>query len=70
MGDEGTDLPSALGRPALRALAAAGWTRLEQLAEVDPAQLARLHGVGPRALRVLSDALAARRLADEDRPDG
>ena len=70
VGDQGTDLPSALGRPALRALAARGWTRLEQLADVDPAQLATLHGVGPKALRVLTEALAARRREDEVRPDG
>ena len=60
-GDEGPDLPTALGKPALRALAGAGYTHLDQLADLDSAELGRLHGVGPKALRLLAKALAARR---------
>ncbi|MFE6224900.1 MULTISPECIES: DNA-binding protein [unclassified Streptomyces] len=56
----GTDLPRGIGAPATRALAAAGYTRLDQLAGVPAAELAALHGVGPKALRVLSEALAER----------
>jgi hypothetical protein len=59
--DEGPDLPTALGKPALRALAGAGYARLEQVADLDPVELGRLHGVGPKALRLLTEALAARR---------
>jgi len=59
--DEALDLPTALGEPALRAPAGAGYTRLEQLADLAPADLGRLHGVGPKALRLLAGALAARR---------
>ena len=59
--DEGPDLPTALEKSALRALAGAGYTHLEQLADLDPAELGRLHGVGPKALRLLAGALAARR---------
>lgn len=57
---EGTDLPAGIGRPARSALAAAGYTHLDQLADVDPATLARLHGVGPKALRLIEEALAGR----------
>ncbi len=47
-----------IGAPATRALALAGYTRLEQLPGVPRAGLAALHGVGPRALRILDEALA------------
>jgi hypothetical protein len=53
------DLPSGLARPAKRALAAAGYTSLEQLTQISEAELKRLHGVGPNAVRQLRDALAA-----------
>jgi len=45
-----SDLPVALAKPAQRALAAAGYRRLEQLTEVSEAQLKQLHGIGPKAL--------------------
>jgi hypothetical protein len=48
-----------IGRPATRALQLAGYTGLGQLAGVPRATLAALHGVGPKALRVLDEALAA-----------
>lgn len=54
------DLPKAIGRPATRALAGAGITTLDQVAERSDAELLALHGVGPRALRILREALAAR----------
>lgn len=58
-----SDLPTNIGRPATRALVGAGYTRLEQLAGVTEAELLRLHGVGPKAIRLLREALAARGLA-------
>lgn len=57
-----SDLPDGLGKPATRALAVAGYTRLEQLTTVSEAEVLRLHGMGPKALGVLRDALAARGL--------
>lgn len=54
------DLPRAIGTPARRALALVGLTRLEQFAGRSEAELARLHGVGPKALRVIREALAER----------
>lgn len=62
MGDM-TGLPSGIGAPATRALTAAGFTNLEQLAGVPVAELAKLHGVGPKAIRVLGEALASCGLA-------
>jgi predicted flap endonuclease-1-like 5' DNA nuclease len=46
-----------MGAPATRALAAAGYTELNQLADVPEEELKALHGVGPKALRVLREAL-------------
>ena len=58
-----SDLPVALAKPAQRALAAAGYRRLEQLTDVSEAQLKQLHGIGPKALDQLRRALSARGLS-------
>ncbi len=55
-------LPRTLARPAQRALANAGYTRLEQLTAVTEAEIARLHSIGPKALGQLRQALAERGL--------
>lgn len=57
------NLPAELSKPAQRALAAAGYTRLEQLTDASEAELQQLHGVGPKALEQLRRALAARGLS-------
>ena len=54
-----SDLPR-IGAPATRALASIGVTRLEQVADLSEAELLALHGFGPRALRLLTEALEAR----------
>ena len=48
-----------IGAPAQRALAKAGYTRLDQLAQVTEAELADLHGMGPKALAILRQSMAA-----------
>jgi hypothetical protein len=53
------DLPRAVGGPATRALAGAGITTLAQVADLTDAQLLAMHGVGPRAVRILRAALRA-----------
>lgn len=53
------DLPK-IGRPATRALAAEGLTTLADVASTGTAKLLALHGVGPRAIRILSEELEAR----------
>ena len=55
-----TDFPPKLSKPAQRALANAGYTRLAQLTAVRESDLAKLHGMGPKALGQLREALAAR----------
>ncbi|MFC4452742.1 DNA-binding protein [Deinococcus sonorensis] len=58
-----SDLPAAIGRPALRALTGAGITRLTDLTAWTAEDLLRLHGFGPKALGLLREALAARHLS-------
>ena len=52
-----------IGAPAKRALEAAGYTRLEQLTKVTEAELGQLHGMGPKALGILRDALKEKGLS-------
>jgi hypothetical protein len=47
-----------IGAPATRALTLAGYTRLSQLTKVSEAELLKLHGVGPKAIRILRQTLA------------
>ena len=56
-------LTPGLSQPAQRALKAAGYTRLEQMAGVTEADLLKLHGVGPTAIETLRHALAEKGLA-------
>ena len=56
-------LPPGLSKPALRALTGAGYTRLEQLAELTEADLRELHGMGPKAIDQIRQALSANGLA-------
>jgi hypothetical protein len=56
------DLPEGFPAPARRALDGAGYTRLDELTGVTGAELLKLHGFGPKALRLLREALAARGL--------
>jgi hypothetical protein len=52
-----TGFPKGIGAPATRALTGAGYTDLRQLAGVPAAELKRLHGMGPKAVRLLQEAL-------------
>ena len=51
--------PPGIGGPALRALANAGIRSMGELARRSEAELAALHGMGPKALSILKSALAA-----------
>lgn len=55
--------PAGIPKPALRALANAGYTELDQLTQVRESDLLSLHGMGPKAIGLLKGALAARGLA-------
>ncbi|MEG0260478.1 MAG: DNA-directed RNA polymerase subunit alpha C-terminal domain-containing protein [Lysinibacillus sp.] len=52
-----TDWPKGVAKPAVRALNAAGYTTLQQLAQVDLATLENLHGIGQKALAAIETAL-------------
>jgi ERCC4-type nuclease len=56
-----------VGAPALRALAGAGYERLEQLANVSEAELKKLHGMGPSGIATLRKALEAQGLSFADK---
>ncbi|MFK7694483.1 helix-hairpin-helix domain-containing protein [Paenibacillus sp. HJGM_3] len=58
-----SDLPEKLSKPAQQALANAGYSRLEQLAALKEADLLQLHGLGPKTIRQLRQALADKGLA-------
>ena len=57
----------AIGRVARRELAGHGYTTYAQLAGVSEKQLLAIHGIGPKAVRILGERLAERGLAF--RPD-
>lgn len=55
--------PRGIGAPATRALQGAGYTALTQLTRATEAELMALHGLGPKALRILKAALQERGLS-------
>ena len=54
----GLDELPRISAPALRALDNAGFRTLRQLANASRRQLAELHGMGPKALTIIEQALA------------
>lgn len=55
---DASDLPK-IGAPATRALVAAGYLSLGDLDGISRRELLAMHGVGPRALRILDEAMAS-----------
>ena len=51
--------PRGVSGPALRALASAGVRSVQELSQWREADLVALHGMGPKALTVLTEALKA-----------
>jgi predicted flap endonuclease-1-like 5' DNA nuclease len=58
-----TEFPREIGRTARRVLALSGYTRYDQLTSVTSADLLKIHGVGPKAIRILEEELTGRGLA-------
>ena len=56
------DVLPRVSAPAARALTGAGYTSLRQLAGASRAELADLHGMGPKALDVIEAALREHQL--------
>jgi hypothetical protein len=52
------DLPNEIGKTAARELSLNGITSLEQVARHSREDLLAIHGVGPKAIRILDEALA------------
>lgn len=61
--EEYGELPAKAGKPAHRALKDAGLTRLEQFTSVTEKELLEMHGVGPKAVREIGQALEERGLS-------
>lgn len=57
------DFPHGIGKVARRELIANGYTRLEQLTRVSEKQLLAIHGIGPKAVRILRETLADKGLS-------
>lgn len=57
-----SDFPN-IGSPATRALEHEGYTTLKQLTKISEAELAQLHGVGPKAIRILKETLKEKGLS-------
>lgn len=56
------DLPDAIGKTAARELSLNGITSLQQVAGYSTRELLAIHGVGPKAIAILGEALAAKGL--------
>ncbi|WP_378743026.1 hypothetical protein [Nocardia brasiliensis] len=57
-----SEFPSRMGKVANRELVSNGYTRYDQLTSVTTKELLRIHGIGPKAIRILEEELAARGL--------
>lgn len=62
--------PKSIGSPARNALEHAGYTQLEGLADASEGELAKLHGMGPKALGLLRTALTERGFSFKEDDDG
>jgi hypothetical protein len=60
---EESDFPPGMGKVAPRELGHAGYTKLKHLTKVTEAELLKIHGVGPKAIRILREALKAQGLS-------
>ena len=69
--DEATEseFPHGIGKVATRELALNDYIRYEQLTGVTAAELLRIHGIGPKAIRILREELADRGLSFADEGD-
>jgi sugar-phosphatase len=63
-----SEFPPGVAKPALRALASAGITDLDQVTRFTETELLALHGMGPKALGILKEALRAQDKALAESP--
>ncbi|ODG92372.1 MULTISPECIES: DNA-binding protein [Bacillaceae] len=50
-------LPNGLAKPAIRALTSEGYLQLEQFTQLSEAEVLKLHGMGPKAIMTIKNAL-------------
>lgn len=62
-----SEFPQSIGRVARRELALHGFTRFEHLTRASARDLLKIHGVGPKAVRILEEELRAQGRAFLDR---
>jgi DNA-directed RNA polymerase alpha subunit len=62
MTNNDSDLPEGLAAPARRALAQAGFIRIQQFTDLTEAEVSQLHGIGRKAVDLIRLALAAKGL--------
>ncbi|MFY4776485.1 DNA-binding protein [Metabacillus sp. RGM 3146] len=62
-----SDLPAGLSKPAQRALAGAGYFRLEQFTKLTEAEVLKLHGMGPKGAELIRGALSEKGLSFANR---
>ena len=55
--ENSNNLPTGIPNPALRVLQAAGISKLEDFTSISEKELLKLHGMGPKAIKIISDAL-------------
>lgn len=55
-----SELTPKIGKVATRELAAHGFKTYDQLTKVTEKELLAIHGVGPKAIRILSEELESR----------
>jgi len=60
------DLPDEIGKTAARELSLNGITTLRQVAAHSKKELLAIHGVGPKAIAILGEALAVQGLDYEE----
>ncbi len=61
--DREDDLPIGISAPARGALAGAGIETLEHCASRTEAEVMKLHGMGPKAMRIIRSAMADKGLS-------
>lgn len=65
-------LPQGIGQPAHRALAGVGIENLRDFARFSETEILALHGMGPKAMRIIGEALREHgvNFANEDSSTG
>ncbi len=60
------DLPNEIGKTAARELSYNGIKSLQQVSEHSKKELLAIHGVGPKAIAILEEALSAKGLSYQE----